>query len=70
MKHSQELEDEHDEEPIPYPFTRVVPPHPMVDPPTFLQRLAFVGVMALLALILWIFGRGVFLSVRELWRLF
>jgi hypothetical protein len=70
MRQSQELEDEHDDDPIPYPFTQVVPPQPRVDPPTILERLAFAGIFALLALLLWIFGRGVFLSVREIWRLF
>lgn len=69
MRQSQELEDERDDDPIPYPFTLVVPPQPTVNPLTILERLAFVGIFSLLALFLWILGRGVFLSVRELWRL-
>lgn len=68
MRLSQEREDERNNEPIPYPFTLVVPPQPTVDPPTFLERLAFAGIISLLALFLWILGRGIFLAVRELWR--
>jgi len=69
MSKSQELEDECDDDPITYPFTRVVPPQPTVTPPTIRERLALAAIFSLLALLLWIVGRGVFLSVRELWRL-
>jgi hypothetical protein len=69
MRQSQELEDEHRDEPISYPFTQVVTPRPRVDPPTILERLAFAGLISLLALLLWILCRGIFLAIRELWRL-
>lgn len=71
MRPSQELEDERDDdEMIPYPFTQVVPPQPMtVNPPTILERITFIAIIALLVLMLWIICRGIFLSTRELWRL-
>jgi hypothetical protein len=69
MSKSQELEDECDDDPITYPFTQVVPPRPTVTPPTIRERLVLIAIFSLATLLLWIVGRGVFLSTRELWRL-